>query len=618
MESDFSDFVFNRAKYSQLSMQEKRELVHEIARWSKNPPEILLAWPRQELADLISAESGMERKYSGVKKSWLIERLLKLISEGSENSNDDLIASSSGKTQIGSKRPRKKDYSVLFATDHSDNFSVESHENKNVDLMFCQNVACRATLAQQSKFCKRCSCCICYHYDDNKDPSLWLICGSDSLKQEDSCGMSCHLECALKNGRSGNVKNGFYTMLKGSFCCVSCGKVNGIMGSLRKQLLVAKDARRVDVLCQRISLSHTILKRTEEYKELQIIIDTMVKKLNAEVGPVEQVSSAMARGLVSRLSCGAEVQQLCASALDRLHSFLPNLCPDQTDNEGRPSCSIRFEQVSPVSVVVVLEYGEMLLLDFLGCRIWHRKSTAVEYPGKPTHIVVRPEKRFVISDLDPSTEYSFKVSVFSSSKELGQWESTCVTQAPTGSSFSGLDAEYGKDHPITGHANSQRDSTTSSDDKLACSDNHSKVRLLDDISKNEECHLPPRSTSSNGEPFTGSMFVPATPCKPDGTQEVPSSTAKKHSAESNYEYCVRVIRWLECEGYMEKDLRVKFLTWFSLKSSMRDRRVVCAFVDALIDDPHSLVDQLVDTFGDEISNEKKLTPRFAFCTKLWH
>ncbi|KAF5179894.1 Vin3-like protein [Thalictrum thalictroides] len=599
-------------------MQEKRELVHEIARWSNNASEILLAWPRQDLADLISAELGMERKYSGVKKSWLIERLLKLLSEGSENSNDDLIAISSSKTQIGSKRPRKKDYSVLLATDHSDNFSLESHENKKVDLLFCQNVACKATLAQQSKFCKRCSCCICFQYDDNKDPSLWLICGSDSLKQEDSCGMSCHLQCALKNGRSGNMKNGFYTMLDGSFCCVSCGEVNGIMGSLRKQLLVAKDARRVDVLCQRISLSHTILKRTEEYKELQIILDTIVKKLNAEVGPVEQVTSVMARGLVSRLSCGAEVQQLCASALDSLHSFLPNLCPDQTDNGGRLSCSIQFEQVSSGSVVIVLEYGDMLLLDFLGCRIWHRKSTAVDYPGKPTHIVVRPEKRFVISDLDPSTEYSFKVSVFSSSKELGQWESTCVTQAPSGSSFSGLDAEYGKDYPISSHANSQKDSTTSSDDKLACSDNHSKVRLLDDISKNEECLLPRRSTSSNGEPFTGSMFVPATPCKSDGTQEVPSSTAKKHSAESNYEYCVRVIRWLECEGYMEKEFRVKFLTWFSLKSSMRDKRVVSAFVDALIDDPPSLADQLVDTFGDEISNEKKHTPRFAFCTKLWH
>lgn len=267
-------------------------------------------------------------------------------------------------------------------------------------------------------------------------------------------------------------------------------------------------------------------------------------------------------------------------------------------------------------MVLVLEYGDKLLADFLGCRVWHSKSTAVNYPEKPTYIVLRPEKRFVISDLDPSTKYYFKVSVFSSSKELGVWESTCVTKAPSGILYPAWDAKHEKEQTVTGHDYSQRDSTNSSDEKLACSDNYSKVRSLEDISKNDECHLPPLSSAD--VPSTGSMpLPPSTPCKSGGSQDIPSST-KKHSAESNYEYCVQVIRWLEREGYMEKDFRVKFLTWFSLKSTMRDRRVVCAFVDNLIDDPPSLADQLLDTFTDEIDCRKKPVPHSAFCTRLWH
>lgn len=86
--------------------------------------------------------------------------------------------------------------------------------------------------------------------------------------------------------------------------------------SWRKQLLVAKDARRVDVLCYRISLSHKILKGTERYKELQKIVNTAVKRLKKEVGPLERVSAKMARGIVNRLQCAAEVQKLCSIAVD--------------------------------------------------------------------------------------------------------------------------------------------------------------------------------------------------------------------------------------------------------------------------------------------------------------
>jgi hypothetical protein len=63
-------------------------------------------------------------------------------------------------------------------------------------------------------------------------------------------------------------------------------------------------------------------------------------------------------------------------------------------------------------VVIVLEYKDKLLKNFLGCRLWHGKST-MDYPEQPTFIVLRPEKRFKLENLTPSTEYSCKAFIFS-------------------------------------------------------------------------------------------------------------------------------------------------------------------------------------------------------------
>lgn len=101
-------------------------------------------------------------------------------------------------------------------------------------------------------------------------------------------------------------------------------------------------------------------------------------------------------------------------------------------------------------------------------------------------------------------------------------------------------------------------------------------------------------------------------------QENSGLGCKKQNDESAYEYSVRVIKWLEHEGHLDEDFRVKFLTWFSLKATMQERRVVNVFVDALIDDPPSLADQLIHTFMDEICSEQKPVPPLGFCTRLWH
>lgn len=78
----------------------------------------------------------------------------------------------------------------------------------------------------------------------------------------------------------------------------------------------------MDILCSRLSLSHKILKETELYKELHDIVSEAVKKLKKELGPLDKVSAVMARGIVNRLACGAEVQKLCASAVETLDTLL--------------------------------------------------------------------------------------------------------------------------------------------------------------------------------------------------------------------------------------------------------------------------------------------------------
>lgn len=91
--------------------------------------------------------------------------------------------------------------------------------------------------------------------------------------------------------------------------------------------MVAKEARRVDVLCLRLSLCHKILFGTEKYKQVQRIVESAVKMLNKEVGPLDQVCAKMSRGIVNRLSCGFEVQKMCSSAVEYFDSMFSSTDP---------------------------------------------------------------------------------------------------------------------------------------------------------------------------------------------------------------------------------------------------------------------------------------------------
>ena len=246
------------------------------------------------------------------------------------------------------------------------------------------------------------------------------------------------------------------------------------------------------------------------------------------------------------------------------------------------ACQIRFEESFPTSVVVVLDYEDQHVENFLGCRIWHRKSTLKAFPEKPSCIVLRPEKKFRISDLQPCTEYICRVSLFSCTSIFGTWEAKWVTPP----SKWVLDEQDGIiDENPRNFFQSFRDCN-----KLVTFDHTAKLRSLHDI---------------NATHIVCSGSIPITPSKVDTRPDMVGPSNKLHEElNNNYEYCVRVIKSLERDGHMSIDFRVKFLTWFSLKATMQERRVVSAFVDTMADDPQSLAEQLIDAFADEICSER--------------
>jgi hypothetical protein len=93
----------------------------------------------------------------------------------------------------------------------------------------------------------------------------------------------------------------------------------------KKQLNIAKDARRVDVLCYRIYLSYRLLNGTSKFKDLHQMIQEAKAKLETEVGPLDGVSAKMARGIVSRLPVASDVQRLCTLAIEKADSWLANV-----------------------------------------------------------------------------------------------------------------------------------------------------------------------------------------------------------------------------------------------------------------------------------------------------
>ncbi|CAL9171051.1 unnamed protein product [Musa hybrid cultivar] len=730
IDNGFIRFALDPSKCSKLSIEEKRDLVRELSKWPESASEKLQTWSRRELLEILCTEIGKERKYTSLTKQKMIEFLFRVVSdkrseEPAKDGDFAKVTSTLGPQTPAAKRHRKNEHPSRLAFIMNNPHRSRDAEQVPENTRHCLNSACRAILNMEDAFCKRCSCCICRKYDDNKDPSLWLFCGSETPPRADSCGLSCHLECALKHERAGIMKSGQCTRLDGSYYCTNCGKANDLLGCWKKQLMIAKDARRVDVLCYRISLSHKLLGATEKYQSLHEIVDMARKKLEAEVGPIDD-SSNMARGIVNRLSVAAEVQKLCALAvdlLDSMHSSSSSANAIVQQAGSVFSSFIKFERISSTSVTVVLELENNTPLgqELAGFNLWHRKAAISEYPDKPSFSLLNPEKRLEIAELSPATDYMFKVVAFSNSRDLDTWEVGVKTEGIALENSINLSSEMTASKP---HGQSPKTNGSGSPNPLegdeynanttACADlnklpkidfddcekpeilktekssghghqmskgciggarvlqpeslGHSDSALdeepnstvlidsTDFLENNQASDVQKSENESNTRAVVSDMVIlPATPCGVEtGTQSLercskgksgveiyengstkadrePGSSSEKRGAgkteginvkdrslEGAYEYCVKVIRWLECQGHIETNFRVKFLTWFSLRATLQERRIVNVYVNTLIDDPASLAGQLVDTFSEAICSKRPPTTPTGFCTKLQH
>lgn len=492
----------------------------------------------------------------------------------------------------------------------------------------------------------------------------------------------------------------------------------------KKQLCVAKDARRVDVLCYRIYLSFRLLDGTSRFKELHEIIKEAKAKLEMEVGPVNGVSSKMARGIVSRLSIASDVQSLCSIAIEKGDEWLAtktSKLPNSSEGSLPAACKFLFEEVTPSSVVIVLiEVSAASSEDVKGYKLWYCTAREDTYTKEPVCVFPRTQRRILISNLQPCTEYSFRIVSYTEASDVGHSEAKCFTKSveiihrkpnlvaglkiqvnqDTGGSsgskegfYTGKDIEFDSGFKVrdlgkilrlawaqqqgclegfTGPASTKccesctvkpepvqeerkpstsrqldlnvasvpdlnEELTPSSRDEDNCCTLELTVEADDDATSHDnERNGLARSHGSgdsqnwnqgkNGDVSAGDSQMEG--CRKRGA----SNNGETHDSDStlingspirirtggldeNFEYCVKIIRWLECQGLIEKEFRLKLLTWFSLRSTEQERRVVNTFIQTLIDDPSSLAGQLVDTFSEIVSSKR---PRNGFCCKLWH
>ncbi|XP_031256809.1 VIN3-like protein 1 isoform X1 [Pistacia vera] len=681
--------------------------------------EFLKCGPKKEL---LRSCFDKDKKNSASSKSKMAE-LLKTNNKTIKK-HDSKKVSSSPTNQPSRKQQRKGENPIRLPPppEQSPDFGCSN-------TWICKNSACRAVRSIDDTFCKRCSCCICHLFDDNKDPSLWLVCTSDS-GQEDSCGLSCHIECALQREKVGVVDLGQLMQLDGSYCCAACGKVSGILGCWKKQLIVAKDARRLDVLCYRIYLSYRLLDGTSRFKELHNIIKDAKSKLETEVGSVNGISAKMARGIVSRLSVAGDVQKLCCLAIEKADEWLAsisNVNSNCREDSLPAACRFFFEEVTSSSVVIILiELSTVSSDDIKGYKLWYCKSREEVHTKEPICVFPRAQRRILISNLQPCTEYSFRIVSYTDAGDMGHSEAKCFTKSVEiihKNPNSTIAVNHKKANTLVegSCSNAERESKMtmgvssgfkvqdlgkilrlawaqeqgclegfcSADIEKCCGANNAvkpetpEEDLLPSISRgldlnvvsvpdlNEE--LTPPFESSRDED-NGCTFEQAVEADDDAAShdieknrlarshgsgdsqtwthgpagEVPAvdsqtELCRKRSAPSNeephdcnstlingspfrisdgsgcldenFEYCVKIIRWLECEGHINQDFRLKLLTWFSLRSTEQERRVVNTFIQTLIDDPSSLAGQLVDSFSDIVSSKR---PRNGFCSKLWH
>lgn len=199
-----------------MTQEEKYELIEELCQRSEKAKQKLLSLRRMDIMNIISIETGKEMRSTNKAKPELVEQFFNIISAN---------ISRREKQSLNSVDPVAQSSAILALPLLNAPTSVRSkrkmsHPTRLPSAKYCNNSACRAPI--KSNFCMRCSCYICHKFDENKNPSFWLVCESEARSH---CGLSCHIECALNSDKAGIMGNGSGIKLDGSFQCGNCGHV---------------------------------------------------------------------------------------------------------------------------------------------------------------------------------------------------------------------------------------------------------------------------------------------------------------------------------------------------------------------------------------------------------
>lgn len=308
------------------------------------------------------------------------------------------------------------------------------------------------------------------------------------------------------------------------------------------------------------------------------------------------------------------------------------------------ACKFFFEEVTSSSVtIILLELSSELTNDVKGYKLWCHRSGEEARGEEPACVFPRDQRRVRISNLQPCTEYTFRVVSYMENADLGHSEAKCFTKS--------IEIVLRSPKlPPPRFSNPRNGCKTLADSSGFRVRDLGKVLNLElaqeqghlDSECNEVAKLKPENISRHQCPLAlpdlNEEFTPLLESSRDeddgctleravgAEDDTASHEAGKNnvvgscdstlinwspfnnldssgSLDENFEYCVKIIRWLECEGHINQEFRLKLLTWFSLRSNEQERRVVNTFIQTMIDDPVSLGGQLVDSFSDVVSSK---------------
>ncbi|CAH8338113.1 unnamed protein product [Eruca vesicaria subsp. sativa] len=423
-------------------------------------------------------------------------------------------------------------------------------------IICCENIACRAALGTEDTFCRKCSCCVCQNYDDDDKDTSLWL-------TCEACGLSCHLECALEQERYGIGcdDDEVGRALDGRFYCMFCGKDNDLLGCWRQQVKVAKETQRVDVLCYRVSLGQKLLRGTRRYRNLLELMDEAAKMLEGDVGPL---SLKMACGIVHRLSSGSQVQKLCSLAMEALDKMV-SPPSESVSGQGGDMLTVRVEEIQARSVTVRLDSEEPSSSS-------QNQIKGVEDDAGNMQSLLTNSSNGLCSNTPSLPEDESDNVLTSCCKENGDNDNTEV------------ESELEDERLLKRNVNEIEGRGLLVTPKQGV-DKRSKSRTVSTVNEKPETNV------ANGV-----------------------------GGDKDLGHIVRSIRCLEKEGHIDKSFREKFLTWYSLRATHREARVVKLFVETFMDDQSSLGQQLVHTFSECMISERSssTTTGAGICLKLWH